>query len=77
MRGYSFEFVTKIRSLAKSKSAPIGVRLGLQAVESGVSIRTVADKLGVSRMTVYDWFTGKYQPSPKYLKKLTAAVSGK
>ncbi len=77
MRGYSYEFVTKVRTLARSKSAPIGVQLGLKAVESGIPIQQIAAKLGVSRMNVYNWFTGKYQPSPQHIKKLTTMLSGK
>lgn len=77
MRGYSYEFVLKVRTLAKGKNAPVGVQLGLKAVESGMPIKQIATKLGVSRMTVYDWFTGKYQPSAQHLKRLMTLVGSK
>lgn len=77
MRGYSYEFVRRIRALAKPTTAPISVKLGLTAVERSIPISYIAKKVGVSRMAVYDWFTGKYEPNASNLKKLTAVVKGK
>lgn len=77
MRGYSYEFVHKIRALAKPSSAPVSVKLGLKAIERSIPISYIAKKAGVSRMAVYDWFTGKYAPNAGNLKKLTAIVNGK
>lgn len=75
MRGYSYEFVKKVRALARSSSAPCGVGLGLRAIEAGISISEIARRLGVSRMAVYDWFTGKYVPAPQHQKKLNALLN--
>lgn len=77
MRGYSYEFVKKVRALAKQPNASEVVGLGVIAIERGMSIIRIAEKVGVSRMTVYDWFTGKYEPTQKNLKKLKAYVTGK
>lgn len=70
MRGYSYEFIKKIRALAEESDAPYCAQLGLIAMERSISISTIAKKVGVSRMAVYDWITGKYEPSPGKLRKL-------
>lgn len=77
MRGYSYEFVKRVRALAKKSGAPQGVRLGILAIEHGISISTIAKCVGVSRMTVYDWFTGKYEPTARNGKKLETCVQSK
>lgn len=77
MRGYSYEFIKRIRALAKHPSASEAVRLGAKAIERGIPIVRIADKVGVSRMTVYDWFTGKYEPTQDNLRKLKAYITAK
>ena len=77
MHGYSYEFVKKVRALANVVPAPIGVKLGLKAVERGIPIRYIAETLGVSRMAVYSWFTGKYTPEHTKLQQLKQLLSGK
>jgi transcriptional regulator with XRE-family HTH domain len=77
MRGYSYEFVKRVRAKAKSPHALVGMKLGLRAIERGMSISYIANKVGVSRMAVYDWFTGKYEPNAGNLAKLTAIVDHK
>lgn len=41
----------------------IGVVLGRECIKLGIPVRAVAQALGVSRMTVYNWFTGTSKPS--------------
>lgn len=77
MRGYSYEFVKKVRAKAKSSLALPGVKLGLKAIERDIPISVIAKVVGVSRMAVYDWFMGKYEPNPQHMKKLTAVVNHK
>jgi transposase-like protein len=77
MRGYSYEFVKRIRALAKSPQAPEAVGLALTAIERGIPIMRIADRVGVSRMTVYDWFVGKYEPTPQNMRKLKAYITAK
>ena len=77
MRGYSYEFIKRIRALANKSSAPTCAQLGLLAIERGIAITTIAKKVGVSRMAVYDWFTGKYEPTPGNLRKLEKLLNGK
>lgn len=41
----------------------IGVRLGRECIGRNISVATVAKKFKVSRQTVYNWFSGKVEPS--------------
>jgi len=77
MRGYSYEFVRRIRGLARYANAPVGVKLGVTAIDRGVPIMLIARELQVSRMAVYDWFTGKYTPNPERVKQLRALLNHK
>lgn len=61
--GYSQNLVEANRS-ADAKS--LGVALGRTCIEAGISVRDVARELGVSRMTIYNWFWGFTTPGPPY-----------
>lgn len=74
MHGYSYAFIKRIHTLAKNKTAPVGVQLGAIAVQHEIPISKIAERVGVSRMTVYDWFTGKYEPKQSNLAKLKAYI---
>ena len=39
-----------------------GVYLGSRCIKLGISVSEVADRLGVSRATVYNWFWGVTSP---------------
>jgi hypothetical protein len=43
----------------------VGVALGRECIRVGISVRTVAQDLKVSRMTVYNWFTGASKPGKR------------
>lgn len=58
-RGYSYSIVKTIQ--AADSTLP-GVRLASVCVASNISVAAVAEKLGVSRQTVYSWFTGRFKP---------------
>ena len=57
--GYSYRLV-KANKAASSKL--IGVRLGRYCIDKDISVKEIAEKFGVSRMTVYTWFTGAANP---------------
>lgn len=59
MQGYTVQFVQRVRAGDRSK---IGVALGNDVVDKNIPIAVVADYVGVTRMTVYSWFTGKFNP---------------
>lgn len=47
----------------KADVTSLGVALGRICIELEVSVNDVAQKLGVSRATVYNWFWGTSVPS--------------
>ena len=57
--GYSQRLVELNRSAGLES---IGVVLGKECIRLDIPVRTVAKALGVSRMTVYNWFTGASKP---------------
>ena len=66
MSGYS---ITLSKCISEAKRT-VGCALGMVAVKKDISVAKIAEKLGVSRTCVYDWFTGQYEPSPENLKRL-------
>lgn len=66
-RGYSYATYKAIRA-ADPKS--IGVQLGLFCVENNIPAARVADDIGVSRHSVYSWFTGRFRPTKKMEAKI-------
>jgi predicted transcriptional regulator len=75
-RGYSSAFVRRIHS-AQSGVYPAVQVLGQVCLEHEVPITMVADMLGVTRATVYNWLTGataprgpQYARIPKVIKEL-------
>lgn len=54
-----------IRMAEKMKKAPLtlGVKLGRLCVKKNISAATIAKKFGVSKVTVYNWFSGKNNPN--------------
>jgi predicted DNA-binding protein YlxM (UPF0122 family) len=43
-----------------------GVALGRVCIANDISVTEVADELGVSRMTIYNWFDGSTVPYARY-----------
>ena len=65
-------------TIAANKSADrrlIGVALGRACIAKGVSVASIAQRFGVSRQTVYNWFEGKHGPKPELLRPVTAYVA--
>lgn len=61
--GYSQRLVERNKE-ADNKS--LGVALGRVCIKKNVPVISVAKALGVTRATVYNWFTGLCQPNAKY-----------
>lgn len=58
--GYSVQLAAAIQ---QGDAQHLGVRLGLVCLEKSFPVAKVASRLGVSRQTVYNWFTGKTDPA--------------
>lgn len=57
--GYSLRVVTANRNAG---AMSLGVRLGRACIAQEIPATTVARRFGVSRQTVYNWFSGVYEP---------------
>lgn len=51
-----------------------GVKLGRLCISKNIPVTEVAAKLGVSRPTVYSWFTGQQYPKDSQLQKIKEAL---
>jgi len=40
----------------------LGVRLGKLCIANGISVIAVSKEFGVTRATIYNWFSGKTEP---------------
>jgi|TARA_R110000803_G_scaffold192241_3_gene255012 DNA-binding transcriptional regulator YiaG len=58
MRGYS-QIVIENNQSAKNS---LGVSLGAVCIKTKYPAQEVANRLNISRQTVYDWFSGKSKP---------------
>ena len=61
--GYSVKLV-QLNKLADKKK--LGVILGKECIRTSISVSQAAKIIGVSRMTVYNWFTGLHNPQEVY-----------
>lgn len=58
-KGYSL----RLRDLnAKADKRKLGVRLGKLCIKHDVPVTVVAERMGVTRTTVYNWFCGVSAP---------------
>ncbi len=57
-------------TLLDADSEHLGITLGKHCVKLGIPVAEVADSLGVSRATVYNWFWGLNIPLAKYEKPI-------
>lgn len=60
-RGYSYTIVQAIQAADQTL---LGVKLAQVCVSRNIPVAKVARELGVSRPTVYSWFTGRFKPRP-------------
>ena len=57
-------------TLLDADSEHLGITLGKHCVKLGIPVAEVADSLGVSRATVYNWFWGLNIPLAKHEKPI-------
>lgn len=58
----SFGYSIRIVTLNNAAEDSLGVRLGRACIQHNMPVSAVAKALGVSRQTVYSWFTGESKP---------------
>jgi len=72
LRGYSYRLV-KANKAADSKH--IGVKLGRHCITNDIPVIQIAQQFGVSRMTVYNWFSGIVMPHKATVVKIEKLLS--
>lgn len=65
--GYSQNLV---RANKQASARSLGVALGRVCIRRGVSVTQIAEHFGVSRMTIYNWFKGVYDPRPDLIAQV-------
>lgn len=66
-RGYTIRIV---KANAKADSTSPGVKLGRFCISKDIPVHDVAASFGVSRMTVYQWFAGKWVPRQAHVERI-------
>jgi len=72
LRGYSYQLV---KANLAANSNLIGVQLGRYCIDRNISVFDMAQKLGVSKMTLYHWFVGKSIPHKARAEKITKLLN--
>lgn len=71
-QGYSL----RIRDLnAKADKRKLGVRLGRACIKHDVPVMVVAERMGVTRATVYNWFCGASAPQASAVTSIEAFIA--
>ncbi|CAB4156457.1 hypothetical protein UFOVP1058_21 [uncultured Caudovirales phage] len=70
--GYSVKIV---ELNTEADSSLLGVRLGKICIDTAVPVTTISHHLGVSRQTVYNWFCGVSNPSPRHSHAIQALLA--
>lgn len=73
-RGYTFRFV---HANKKADGRLPGVKLGRYCIERDISVRSVAEHFGVSRMTIYKWFLGEWNPRNHHASRIAEILAAK
>lgn len=58
--GYSQSIVAANK---RASTKLLGVALGRLCIANDVPVRMIAEHIGVSRQTIYNWFEGRHEPS--------------
>ena len=66
-RGYATKIVAANK--AANQASP-GVKLGQYCISREIPVHDVAEFFGVSRMTIYKWFTGEWIPRKVHEEKI-------
>ncbi|NBW12194.1 MAG: XRE family transcriptional regulator [Caulobacteraceae bacterium] len=70
-RGYSSRIVKA--NLEASTESP-GVVLGRMCISKEIPVTDTAEFFGVSRMTIYKWFTGEWMPRKQQAEKIAEVL---
>jgi hypothetical protein len=69
--GYSLQMADANK---KANQSLLGVRLGKICIDRDIPVTDVAEFFGVSRVTIYSWFSGKSVVSGKHAEKMQKLI---
>lgn len=69
--GYSQQLVSANRRASKKS---LGVMLGRACIAADCPVSVIAARVGVSRTTIYSWFSGTSIPADKHTPRITELV---
>jgi transcriptional regulator with XRE-family HTH domain len=72
--GYGYSVRTVERAQAADPSS-LGVQLGRVCIARKIPVREIAERLSVSRVTVYHWFCGDNRPKEQYVPHIEAYLA--
>lgn len=70
--GYSLRLIERNSQANENK---LGVRLGRACIKHNVPVTIVASRFGVTRQTVYNWFSGTGNPAEPLHGLVTQYIS--
>lgn len=70
--GYSARIIA---ANEKQDDSALGVKLGRSCIALDIPVLDVAKQLGVSKQTVYNWFTGVCDPHPSLVAQIEKLIS--
>ena len=59
----------------KASIKSLGVALGRVCIRANINVSKIADDLGVTRMTIYNWFKGDREPHPSYAQAINDYIT--
>tara|TARA_R110000803_G_scaffold106858_1_gene174952 strand:+ start:1191 stop:1427 length:237 start_codon:yes stop_codon:yes gene_type:complete len=72
----SYGYTTRLVRLNKeADKTNLGVKLGRMCIRKEVPVVQVSLELGVSRMAVYNWFSGSSEPSDRMTDAITTLIA--
>jgi hypothetical protein len=66
-RGYASKFVKAVEAADETK---LGVKFGRLCIKNDIPVKDVSELLKISRVTVYNWFTGKTKVRGEFVDKV-------
>lgn len=70
--GYSANIIALNK---KADATKLGVRIGRVCIRKDIPVKDAADKFGVSRQTLYNWFSGATNPPISSVERLSAVLA--
>jgi transcriptional regulator with XRE-family HTH domain len=70
-KGYASKFVQAVEAADETK---LGVRFGRVCIKNEIPVKDVSELLKVSRVTIYNWFTGKTKVQGEFIDKIQKII---